>query len=104
MSRRKGEITKGTIDREWPHQVALPASFVNGKNYMILHRFCRGLSVCDRHQGYRREDGEEMIVYCFRERSDAEYLITFFPNGVFVKPEERPRWPGSRRKRNGVTP
>ena len=45
--RRKGELSKGRIDRERPHQVALPASFVNGKNYMILHRFCRGLSVCD---------------------------------------------------------
>jgi hypothetical protein len=89
--RRKGELSKGTIDR-----MALPASFVNGKNFMILHRFCRGLSICDRHQGYRREDGGEMIVYCFKERSDAEYFHMHFPNGEFVKPEERPRWPGKR--------
>jgi hypothetical protein len=68
---------------------------VNGKNYMILHRFCRGLSVCDRHQGFRR-DNEEWIVYCFKERSDAEYFHMHFPNGEFVKPEERPRWPGKR--------
>jgi hypothetical protein len=93
--RRKGELSKGRIDREWPHQVALPASFVNGKNYMILHRFCRGLSVLDRHQGFRRAN-EEWIVYCFKERSDAEYFHMHFPNGEFVKPEERPRWPGKR--------
>lgn len=96
MSRRKGEMTKEQIDREWPHQVALPAWFVNGKYYMILHRFCRGLSVCDRHQGYRRDDGGEMIVYCFKERSDAEYFHMHFPNGEFVKPEERPKWAGKR--------
>ena len=61
---------------------------------MILHRFCRGLSVCDRHQGFRRAN-EQWIVYC-KERSDAEYFHMHFPNGVFVKPEERPRWPGKR--------
>ena len=25
MVYRKGELSKGTIDREWPHQVAVPA-------------------------------------------------------------------------------
>ena len=26
MVYRKGELSKGTIDRDWPHQVALPAA------------------------------------------------------------------------------
>ena len=88
----------GATEPSWPRQVALSASFVNGKNYMILHRFCRGLSVCDRHQGLRRDD-EEWIVYCFAQRSDAEYFHMHFPNGEWVKPEERPRWPGVSKRR-----
>lgn len=91
-------MTKGQIDREWPHQVALPASFVNGNNYIIIHRFCRGLSICPRHQSFRRDNGEEWICYCFAERSDAEYFITFFPNGEFVKPEDRLPWARKRRR------
>ena len=54
--------------------------------------------VCDRHQGFRR-DNKEYIVYCFSERSDAEYFHMHFPNGEFVKPEERPSWRGSSKTR-----
>lgn len=32
----------------WPHQVALTADFVRGRQQTILVRFCRGLSVCPR--------------------------------------------------------
>ena len=48
MVRRKGELTRAGIDRGWPHQVALPASEVAGRNYPVLHEFCRGLSLCPR--------------------------------------------------------
>jgi hypothetical protein len=30
MTRRKGELSKSTIDREWPHQVALRADECTG--------------------------------------------------------------------------
>jgi hypothetical protein len=39
MTRRKGELTAGAIDREWPHQVALPADKMAGKNYAITYDF-----------------------------------------------------------------
>ena len=77
MVYRKGELSSGRIDREWPHQVALSAEFVRGRQYIILHRFCRGLSVCPRHRIFRRDD-KEYVVYCFSERSDAQYFAMHF--------------------------
>ena len=44
MVYRKGELSKGTIDREWPHQVALPAVCCLGHNYVTIRLFCEGLA------------------------------------------------------------
>jgi hypothetical protein len=88
MVYRKGELNSGRIDSEWPHQVALPASFVQGRQFMILHRFCNGLSVCPRHQYFRR-DGQEFVVYCFKELSDAELFQMPF-DGELMTPQTRP--------------
>jgi hypothetical protein len=56
-------LSRAAIDREWPHQLALTAEFVRGKNCIIIERFCRGLSVCPRKQNYWR-DRQEYIAYC----------------------------------------
>jgi hypothetical protein len=88
MAYRKGELTKAQINRDWPHQLALPVELATGKNYTILDRFCRGLSVCP--ADYRR-DGVEHIAYCFRERSDAEYVQVYF-GGESVDPNDLGRW------------
>jgi len=77
MVYRKGELTSAGIDRGWPHQVALTAEYIQGRQYMILHRFCNGLSVCPRHQHYRKDD-REYVLYCFKEKSDAQ----LFPDAL----------------------
>jgi hypothetical protein len=81
---RKGELSRATIDREWPHQLALAADFLRGKNCIIVERSCRGLSVCARKQNYWR-DGKEYVAYCFAERGDAEFVQMHF-GGEFVDP------------------
>jgi hypothetical protein len=86
MVRRKGELSSG--DRQWPHQVALPAEFVRGRQYMILHRFCRGLSLCPRRQHYRK-DGRDFVVYCFQTLSDAQLFQMHF-DGELMTPQTRP--------------
>lgn len=50
---RKGELSKGTIDRDWPHQVALPVERCLGGNYVTIRLFCEGLSPCTRGQPAR---------------------------------------------------
>jgi hypothetical protein len=81
---RKGELSRATIDRDWPHQLALSAEYLLGKNCIIVGRFCRGLSVCPRNRKYWR-DRKEYVAYCFSSRDDAEFVQMHF-GGEFVDP------------------
>jgi hypothetical protein len=94
---RKGELSKGTIDRDWPHQVALPAYRCTGHNYVTIRLFCEGLSLCTRGHSFRRDD-IDMTVFCFAERAHAEQFKERF-GGEFIDPKSRPKWPRSRRHR-----
>jgi hypothetical protein len=60
-------------DRDWPHQVALPAYRCLAHNYLTIHFFCEAerLSLCTRRQSYRHND-VDMTVFCFAEREHAE--------------------------------
>jgi hypothetical protein len=97
MVYRKGELSKSTIDREWPHQVALAASFVAGRNFMAIHHFCRDedLSLCPRQHFFRRNDRDH-VVYCFAVRDHAERFHRRF-GGERIDPATRPKWPGASR-------
>jgi hypothetical protein len=94
---RRGELSKHTIDRDWPHQVALPAYRCTGGNYVAIHLFCGGdgLSLCPRGHSFYR-DGTDINVFCFAEREHAERFRERF-GGEFLEPKDRPKWPGSRR-------
>ena len=92
---RRGELSKATIDRDWPHQVALPAYRCTGGNYVTIRIFCEGLSLCDRGHSFYR-NGMDMNVFCFAVREHAEQFRERF-GGEFIDPRDRPKWPGSRR-------
>jgi hypothetical protein len=87
---RKGELSRATIAREWPHQLALSAEFLRGRNCIIVDRFCRGLSVCARHRIYWR-DRKEYVAYCFATRADAEFVQMHF-GGEFIDPRNLGEW------------
>jgi hypothetical protein len=95
MIYRKGELSKGIIDRDWPHQIALPAERCMGGNYVTIRLFCEGLSLCPRGHCFHR-DNTDMNVFCFAKRADAEKFQARF-GGEFVDPKDRPKWPGARR-------
>ena len=86
---RKGELSKGTIDRDWPHQVALPAERCLGGHYVTIRLFCEGLSLCTRGHSFRRND-IDMNVFCFAQRTHAEQFCDRF-GGEFIQPASRPK-------------
>ena len=96
MVYHKGELSKGEMDRLWPHQVALPAYRCIGHRYSTIQFFCEGkrLSLCTRRHSYREND-LDMTVFCFAERAHAEQFRERF-GGELLDPRERPKRPGLR--------
>jgi hypothetical protein len=87
--RRKGELSSAAIDREWPHQVVLPARLGQRDCYREMHEFCRDLTLCTRgHSLYH--DNQWFQVYCFREEADAHKFLERF-GGERFDPSERGR-------------
>ena len=89
MVYRKGELSKGAIDRCWPHRVALRAERCTGGNYVTIRLFCEDLSLCPRGHSFHR-DSADMNVFCFAERSRAEQFQARF-GGEFIAPKDRPK-------------
>jgi len=101
MVYRKGELSKAMMDRDWPHQVALPAMRCHGHNYITICLFCEPLSLCPRTHSFRRDD-HDLMVFCFATRDHGEKFRDRF-GGEFLDPATRPRWPGPSTRRNDVS-
>ena len=102
MVYRKGELSKSTIDREWPYQVALRTEITTGAHYTAIHDFCRieNLSLCPRRHEFQRDD-VWYVCFCFGNREDAECFYQRF-GGEHINPAARPKWPPSARRINAI--
>ena len=78
-----------TINREWPHQVAVTAETCRGDGYLTTHYFCEGLSLCPRH-GYFRRDDRDYVVFCFADPAHAEKFRARF-NGEIASTKSEQR-------------
>ena len=84
MTRRKGEMTKGAIDRDYPHQVELRVDLTTGKNYDLALAFCGGLSLAPRGHS-RRKDNTDYNVWCFADPADADAFQAKFGGERLMK-------------------
>lgn len=92
---RKGELSSAAIDRQWPHQVALPAEACTGSEFIRIREFCQTLTLAPLGHTYVA-DSQYYSVFCFGERDHAEAFARAF-GGTLIDPKQRPKWPGRTR-------
>jgi hypothetical protein len=89
MTLRKGEVSPRMVDRDWPHQVALPAERMMGDGHKVIREFCRELSLCQRGHTVQRDD-RTYRVFCFADPSHADLFRQRFGGEPF-DPKDRGR-------------
>jgi hypothetical protein len=89
MVRRRGELTKPQIDRDFPHQIVIRADHYSGSNYRTVQYFCVGLSLAPRNHSVVIDDRWH-VVFCFSDKADGEKFKSRF-GGEWFSPARRGR-------------
>ena len=87
--RSGGTPSPAKIDREWPHQIALPDDLCVENNYTLIRDFCErhGLQHLTRHVQAIWPNGKFQTyrLHCFADRAPAELFQAEF-GGEFFDP------------------
>jgi hypothetical protein len=93
MTRPKGTTTRSLLDRQWPHQVALPAEALRGTEHsMPVYALAKELAGEPRR--YRLErDRRDFTVFCFADPAHVQAFAERFGGEVLpvVDESRRPR-------------
>ena len=82
--RRRGELSKGMIDRDWPHQVALPSPVVVAR-FKEIQASASRLGACLRTHAFRREDVDHVVREVRHFRVSAATLSSARSNHAYMK-------------------
>lgn len=90
MPKRSGGPSPARIDREWPHQVALPDDLCTGQSHKLIAEYCSiwGLRPLIRQVQAIWPDGkyETWRLHCFAEPLSAEAFRDHF-GGILFDPK-----------------
>jgi hypothetical protein len=77
MSRARGQPSCSLLDREYPHQVLVPAVIVSGKVVDGVIAFHSKLSIPNKTRSIRKDD-EWHKLYCFAAADHAKLFHVMF--------------------------
>jgi hypothetical protein len=90
MTKRSGGLSPARIDREWPHQVALPDDLCVDRNFTLIRRFIeeRELACKTRSVQVIWQNGkqEQWRLQCFADPEAAATFLDHF-GGVMFDPK-----------------
>lgn len=93
VRRNRGIPAPSIIDREMPHQIALPDDICTGHNFTLITRFLqeRALECRTRSVIAIWEDGkqEQWRLHCFAEREAAAVFLDHFVGIMFDPKRDR---------------
>ncbi|TIS59543.1 MAG: hypothetical protein E5W93_11510 [Mesorhizobium sp.] len=93
VGRSRGIPTPSVIDREMPHQVALPDDLCTDRNFTLIRRFLeeRGLTYRTRAVIAVWNDGkqEQWRLHCFTDCDAAASFLDHFGGNVFDPKRDR---------------
>jgi hypothetical protein len=95
VTRRKGEITRADIGREWPHRVELPDEAVRGKNCEPTWGLAKELGAAPYPLSDFHDD-RHFSIFHFKTSADAEAFHAWFGGRLLPVVDKTPR--GRRQK------
>jgi len=82
MTSARGQSSRTMLDREFPHQVLVPADSVQGHAFTQVFSFHEHAGVPIKNYS-AREDDKWYLLYCFAERSNAIAFQMVFGGELF---------------------
>ena len=93
MIRRKGEITRSTLKRKWPHHVALSADKVRGlANSELVHSVAASLSAAPLTYALRRDDSDFVVLHELTFCTLRSSRSTSYPGAAVRKQAQHGCW------------
>ncbi|UCI32870.1 hypothetical protein [Mesorhizobium sp. B4-1-4] len=93
VKRNRVKPSPTVIDRQWPHQVALPDDICTERNFTMIARFCEKMGAAPqiRHVQAVWPDGkyEEWRLHCFANQADAKAFLDRFGGIMFDPAKDR---------------
>ena len=77
MTRARGQPSRRSIDRDYPHQVLVPAERAGGKNLDFVIVFHAQIDQLQRSRSIFKDD-HWCDIFCFAKRSDASAFQALF--------------------------